>query len=132
MADKADFVRAVTLESIAPDDIRDEVQVGFILENRAPLVIAVPRGVLGILLTRIAAAAADLNPSPGSPQNVLAQPMRVQSFRGFGLRDGRKGISFEAGNVDLPLVFSESQLGELAKTASELPDQTPDANGMLH
>jgi hypothetical protein len=131
MPNRDDFVRATTLELVAPDGIHDEVQVGFILESGASLVIAVPRGVLGILLTRIAAAAANLNPSSGSPQNALAQPMRVQSFRGFGLHDGRKGISFEAANVDLPLLFSESQLADLAKIAAELPDQILGANGML-
>ena len=128
--EKSDFYRATGLDSVAPDLIYDDVQVGFTLADRSVLVIAIPRGALGVLLARLAGAAAALPHSPDS-RNAVAQPLSVQSFRAFSLRDGRKGINFEASNVDLPLVFSESQVEDLARLVVQLPEMSPPGNSDL-
>ena len=124
-ASASDDVQATGLDSVAPDLIRQEIQIGFSRGDDPVLVVRFPAGSIAALMLKLAWCSGELSVS--IPEKVdLAQPTRLQGVSPFFLNDGRKGLSLRIAGIQIPLVLTNDQLETLKTLLEQVAQGAPD------
>jgi len=122
--DESESVQTTGIDSVAPDLVRQEVQIGFERSDQPVLVVHMPAGSIAVLMLRLAWCSQQL--SLASPSEIdLAQPTRLQEARPFVLGDGRKGLHLGIAGIQLPLVVTEQQIDDLKNILEQLTQAVP-------
>jgi hypothetical protein len=123
--DESESVQATGIDSVAPDLLRQEVQIGFKRSGNPVLVVHLPAGSIGVLILRLAWCSQQLNGD--IPKEIdLAQPTRLQAASPFVLQDGRKGLFLRIAGIQVPLVVTEQQIEDLRNILEQLAQAVPD------
>ena len=128
MNERVESRQATGVDSIAPDFLRKEVQIGFTMNDEFVLVIHLPAGSIAQLVLRLEHCSQELSLEGNQ---TLAQPMRLRSVEPFVLRDGRKGLYLGLGGLMVPLVLSAEQIAELRNKLELLPYLETDSGHRL-
>jgi hypothetical protein len=124
-ADESESVQATGIDSVAPDLLRQEIQIGFERDGDSVLVVHVPGGSIGQLMLLLAWCSQEL--SLQNPADIdIAQPTRLRSVKPLVLRDGRKGLYLGIVGVQVPLVLEGQQIEDLKNILEHLAQAVPD------
>jgi hypothetical protein len=122
--DESESVQATGIDSVAPDILRQEVQIGFERSGDPVLIVHMPAGSIAALMLHLAWCSQQL--SLQSPNEIdLAQPTRLQAARPIVLRDGRKGLQLGIVGIQVPLVLTEQQIEDLKNMLEQLAQAFP-------
>jgi hypothetical protein len=123
--DESESVQATGIDSVAPDLLRQEVQIGFERSGDPVLVVHVPVGSIAVLMLRLAWCSQQLS-LKGPNEIDLAQPTRLQGASPFVFGDGRKGLHLGIVGIQIPLVLTEEQIEDLKNILEQLAQAVPD------
>jgi hypothetical protein len=122
--DESESVQTTGIDSVAPDPLRQEVQIGFERSSDPVLVVHMPAGSIAQLMLRLAWCSQQLFLE--SPREIeLTQPSRLQGANPFVLRDGRKGLNLRIAGIQVPLVVTEQQIEDLKNILEQLAQGVP-------
>jgi hypothetical protein len=125
VTDESESVQAMGIDSVAPDILRQEAQIGFERGGDPVLIVHMPAGSIAVLMLRLARCSQEL--SLEIPNDIdLSQPTRLQSASPFWLGDGRKGLHLNVVGIQVPLVLTNEQIEDLQSRLEQLAQAVPD------
>jgi len=114
-------IQATGIDSVVPDSLRQEIQIGFMKPDGFVLVVHLPFGASAELILRLQSCSDELDLLEGDKFG-LAQPVRLQEARPFALADGRRGLVLKMRHLQVPLLLANEQIEALKIELEELPD----------
>jgi hypothetical protein len=122
--DESESVQTIGIDSVAPDHLRQEVQIGFERSGDPVLVVHMPAGSIAQLMLRLAWCSQRLFLE--IPREIdLAQPTHLRGASPFVLQDGRKGLNLGIAGIQVPLVVTEQQIEDLKNILEQLSQGVP-------